>query len=112
MVESDGSTGKVEKALESKGAGVFELHLYVADMDSKSVEAIKNLKNICEDNIPGRYQLNIIDILANPALARENQIIAVPTLIKETPRPLKRLVGNMSNTERVLTGLGLCSKIS
>ncbi len=78
-------------------------------MNFKSVQAIKNIKEICEENMPGRYELDIIDIKKRPALAREKQIVAAPTLIKESPLPLKRLVGNMSDTERVLTGLGLCS---
>ncbi len=110
MVESNRSIEKVEKALKSKGTDVFVLHLYVANMNFKSVQAIKNINDICEENIPGRYQLDIIDICQQPILARENQIIAAPTLIKETPLPLRRLVGNMSDTERVLTGLGLHSK--
>lgn len=79
-------------------------------MNFKSVQAIKNIEDICEENIPGRYRLDIIDIVERPALARENQIIAAPTLIKETPLPLRRLVGNMSDTERVLKGLGFCAK--
>ena len=109
MVEPNSSNGKYEKALESKSPGVFVMHLYVANMDFKSVQAIRNIKEICEENIPGRYKLDIIDILERPALARENQIIAAPTLIKESPLPLRRLVGNMSDKVRVLAGLGVYS---
>lgn len=114
MVEPNSSQNradrdKYEKALASKGTGVFVLHLYVADLDFKSVQAIKNIKEICEENIPGQYKLDIIDILKQPAFARENQIIGVPTLIKETPIPLKRLVGSMSDKARVLAGLGMHS---
>lgn len=100
---------KYEKALESKSPDVFVLCLYVSNMSFKSVQAITNIKKICEENISGRYKLDIIDIRMRPAVAREKQIIAAPTLIKESPLPLRRLVGTMSNTERVLTGLGLCS---
>ncbi len=114
MVEPNSSKSradkdKYEKTLESKGTGEFILHLYVTNSDFKSVQAIRNIKEICEENIPGRYELDIIDILERPALARENQIIAAPTLIKETPQPLKRLVGNMSDKARVLAGLGVHS---
>ena len=98
-----------EKAPKSGNISIFVLHLYVANMDFKSVQAIKNIKEICEENIPGQYKLDIIDILKQPALAREKQIIAVPTLIKESPLPMKRLIGSMSDKMRVLTGLGVCS---
>ncbi len=101
---------KSEKVQKGRSNDEFVLHLYVANRDFKSVQAIKNIEDICEENIPGHYQLDIIDICKSPELARENQIIAAPTLIKETPLPLRRLVGNMSDIERVLTGLGLCSK--
>ncbi len=101
---------KSEKTLNNKTTDIFVLHLYVANMNFKSVQAIENIEDICEKNLSGHYRLDIIDICQSPALARENQIIAAPTLIKETPLPLRRLVGNMSNTERVLTGLGICSK--
>ncbi len=113
MVEPDSSKGGAnkymsEKSLESKGTNVFVLHLFIASMDFKSVQAIRNIRDICEENMPGRYNLDIIDIHEHPTLARDNQIIAAPTLIKESPLPLKRLVGNFSDTERVLSGLGLC----
>ncbi len=114
MVEPNSSqeprdNDKYEKALKSKSPDIFILCLYVSNMSFKSVQAIQNIKKICEENVPGRYKLDIIDIRTHPAIAREKQIIAAPTLIKESPSPLRRLVGNMSNTERVLTGLGLCS---
>jgi circadian clock protein KaiB len=97
----------LEKVLESKNEEKYILRLYVVDMSLKSIQAIKNIKCICEENLQDRYQLNIIDICQQPALARENQIIAAPTLIKESPLPLRRIIGNMSNTERVLIGLDL-----
>lgn len=100
---------KTEKALKRKGTDEFVLHLYVANRDFKSVQAIKNIEDICEKNIPGRYQLDIIDICQQPALARKNQIVAAPTLIKELPPPISKLVGSMSDEERVLVGLDLRS---
>ncbi len=114
MAEPNSPKDKIEKdkhdrALESKSTDRLILHLYVANMNFKSVQAIENIKAICEENIPGQYDLDIIDILEHPAIAREKQIIAAPTLIKETPMPLRRLVGNMSDRARVLTGLGLPS---
>lgn len=106
MVELSGSRDMTEdmteehpgKGLERGSSGEFLLNLYVVDMNLNSIQAIKNIKDICEENPLGRYKINIIDILEHPALARENQIIAAPTLIKEAPMPLKRLVGNMSDT--------------
>jgi circadian clock protein KaiB len=116
MAESNGAMDKIgkdscKKALNSRSTDEFVLHLFVANNSFLSVQAIKNIKDICEKNIPSRYRLDIIDILERPSLARENQIIAAPTLIKESPLPQRRLVGNMSDIERVLTGLGLPSKI-
>jgi circadian clock protein KaiB len=80
MAEPNGVIDKVEKALKD----LFVLHLYVANMDSKSVQAIKNIKDICEEKIPGRYRLDIIDIYKRPGQDGENQIIAAPTLLKES----------------------------
>jgi circadian clock protein KaiB len=94
---------------ESNSANKLILHLYIVNKDFKSVQAIKNVKEICEESFPKRYKLDIIDILKQPALARENQIMAAPTLIKESPLPLKRLVGNMSDRVRVSSGLELHS---
>ncbi len=105
-----GGKDKSEKALKSKGSDVFILRLYVASMSFKSIQAIKNFNDICEESMSGQYDLDIIDISEQPALAREKQIVAMPTLIKETPLPLRRLVGNMSDKKRVLTGLGICSE--
>jgi circadian clock protein KaiB len=106
MDELNGST-KFKKVLKDRRMENYVLHLYVKDMSLKSVQAIENIEHICEENLQGHYQLDVIDICEQPILARESQIIATPTLIKESPLPLRRLVGNMSNTERVLVGLGL-----
>ncbi len=86
---------------------VWDLRLYVAGQTPKSVTALANLKDICENYLSGKYRIEVIDIYQNPVLAKGEQIIATPTLIKKLPLPLRRLIGDMSNTERVLVGLDL-----
>ncbi|MDT8375273.1 MAG: circadian clock protein KaiB [Mariprofundaceae bacterium] len=88
----------------------YILKLYVAGQSPKSVNAIANLKNICEENLHGRYELEVIDLYQQPQLAQGDQIIAVPTLIRKLPPPLRRIIGDLSNTERVLVGLDIRSK--
>jgi circadian clock protein KaiB len=88
----------------------YVLRLYVAGQTPKSVLAITNIKTICEENLKGRYVLDVIDLYQQPQLAQGEQIIAVPTLIKKLPPPLRRIIGDMSNTERVLVGLDLRKK--
>jgi len=85
----------------------YLLRLYVTGMTPQSVTAIDNLKEICEEHLKGRYNLEVIDLYKNPALAAGEQIIAAPTLIKKLPLPLRRIIGDMSNTDRVLVGLDL-----
>ena len=85
----------------------YILRLYVAGQTPKSVDAITNINKICEENLKGRYMLDVIDLYQQPQLAQGEQIIAVPTLIKKLPPPLRRIIGDMSNTERVLVGLDL-----
>jgi circadian clock protein KaiB len=85
----------------------YVLRLYVAGQTPKSVRAITNIRKICEENLKGRYVLDVIDLYQQPQLAQGEQIIAVPTLIRELPLPLRRIIGDMSNTERVLIGLNL-----
>ncbi len=82
-----------------------ELRLYVAGQTSRSLAAIDNLKRICEKNLKGRYTIEVIDLVQNPQLARADQIVAIPTLVKELPPPLRRIIGDLSNSERVLIGL-------
>lgn len=83
------------------------LKLYVAGVTPRSSEAIKNLKLICETNVPGRYVIEIIDLLKNPQLAEGDQIIAVPTLVRKLPAPIRKILGDLSNTEKVLIGLNM-----
>jgi circadian clock protein KaiB len=84
---------------------VWELRLYVAGQTPKCLTAIANLKRICEEHLPGQYQLEVIDLLENPKLAREHQILAIPTLVRKLPTPLRKIIGDLSNRERVLLGL-------
>src|SRR5438309_1098426 len=85
----------------------MELRLYVAGQTPRSVKSIENLKRLCEEHLKGRYELEVIDIYQQPGMASENQIIAAPTLIKKLPLPLRRLVGDFSNADRVVVGLDL-----
>jgi circadian clock protein KaiB len=85
----------------------FVLFLYVAGMTQKSVRALANLKQICESNLAGRYQIEVVDLLENPQLAAGKQIVAVPTLVRMLPPPIKKIIGDLSDTERVLVGLNL-----
>jgi circadian clock protein KaiB len=85
----------------------WELRLYVAGQTPKSLAAFANLKTICEAHLKGKYRIEVIDLLANPELARADQIVAVPTLIRKLPPPVKRLIGDLSNKERTLVGMEL-----
>jgi circadian clock protein KaiB len=85
----------------------WTLRLYVAGQTPKSVRAFANLKKICEEHLAGRYRVEVIDLLENPTLARGDQILAIPTLVRRLPVPIKKIIGDLSNTERVLIGLDL-----
>lgn len=83
----------------------WKLRLYVAGQTAKSLAAFANLKRICEEHIPGQYHIEIIDLLKNPTLAKGDQILAIPTLVRKLPHPIRKIIGDLSNTERVLVGL-------
>jgi circadian clock protein KaiB len=85
----------------------WELRLYVAGQTAKSVTAFANLKKICEEHLPGKYNIEVVDLLKNPTLAKGDQILAVPTLVRKLPVPIRKILGDLSNTERVLVGLDL-----
>jgi circadian clock protein KaiB len=85
----------------------YNLRLYVAGQTPKSIAAIANLKKICEQHLSGRYDIEVIDLMKNPALAQRHQIVAIPTLIRQLPEPLKRIIGDLSNSEKVLVGLNI-----
>ena len=86
---------------------LWELRLYVAGMTPTSIRAFENLKKLCEEHLHGLYSIQVIDLLERPMLARGDQIIAVPTLVRRLPTPVKKIIGDLSNTERVLVGLDL-----
>ena len=90
-------------------AGHYNLRLYVAGQTPKSLAAISNLKTICEEHLAGMYTIEVIDLLLKPQLAAGDQILAVPTLVRRLPPPIKRIIGNLSDTERVLVGLDIRS---
>jgi circadian clock protein KaiB len=93
---------------ESKIPGeTWKLRLYVAGQTPNSLTAFENLKKICQEHLEGKYTIEVIDLVANPQLAKGDQIIAVPTLIRKLPTPVKKIIGNLSNTEKVLVGLDL-----
>lgn len=83
------------------------LRLYVAGQTPKSLRAFANLSRICEEHLAGRYQIEVIDLLENPGLAAGEQIVAIPTLVRELPEPVRKIIGDLSNTERTLVGLDL-----
>lgn len=87
--------------------GVYILRLYVAGQTRKSLTAFANLKKICEEHLGGRYKIEIVDLLENPQLAKGDQILAIPTLVRRLSPPIKKIIGDLSNTERVLVGLDL-----
>jgi len=90
-------------------AGHYNLRLYVAGQTPKSLAAISNLKKICEEHLAGMYTIEVIDLLIKPQLAAGDQILAVPTLVRRLPPPIKRIIGDLSNSERVLVGLDIQS---
>jgi circadian clock protein KaiB len=99
------------KAMRPKKAKVetWQLRLYTAGQSPKSVAAYANLKRLCEEHLKGRYMIEVIDLTRNPQLAAGDQIVAIPTLVRKLPEPLRRIVGDLSNTERTLVGLQLRS---
>jgi circadian clock protein KaiB len=84
---------------------VIELRLYIAGQTRKSIAALTNLRRICEEHLAGRYRVEVIDLLENPARAQHDQILAIPTLVRRLPEPIRRIIGDLSNSERVLVGL-------
>lgn len=85
----------------------WDLRLYTAGQTPKSMAAIRNLKRICEEHLPGRYHIEVIDLMANPRLAKDDQIVAIPTLVRKLPDPLRKIVGDLSDESRTLVGLQL-----
>ncbi|HEY3451606.1 MAG TPA: circadian clock KaiB family protein [Myxococcales bacterium] len=100
-----GTAGKEKRS--PKAEAQWELRLYIAGQTQKSVTALANLTRICEEHVKGKYRIEVIDLLKNPRLARGDQILALPTLVRKLPQPIKKIIGDLSNEERVLVGLDL-----
>jgi len=96
---------RLERGTKKKGPKKYVLHLYVAGLSPRSQKAIENIRKICDERLKGRCELVIQDIYKNPIIAKDGQILCAPTLIKELPLPLRRFVGDMSNTDKLLLGL-------
>ena len=92
---------------EAQDGGTYNLRLYVAGQTPKSIAAFANLKKLCEEYLPGRYKIEVIDLVENPQLAAGDQILALPTLVRRLPSPLKRIIGNLSDKEKFLVGMDI-----
>lgn len=102
--------GDFDDAVAQKSQATYRLRLYVTGTTPRSVRAISNIKQICAEHLKGRFELEVIDIYQKPQMVKKKQIVALPTLIKELPSPLRRFVGDLSDTERVLVNLDLIEK--
>jgi len=100
--KAEGDSGKAPE--------FWDLRLYVAGQTPKSLAAISNLKRICEEKLTGRYRIEVLDLMQNPKLARDHQIVAIPTLVKKLPEPFRKIIGDLSNRERTLVGLQLLER--
>lgn len=100
-------TAAKHKSTESPS---YDLRLYVAGQTPRSTKAFANLKRICEEHLAGRYRIEVVDLLIDPHLAKGDQILAVPTLVRKLPSPVRKIIGDLSNTENVLVGLDLRSR--
>jgi len=98
---------QVSRSAAAPAAAMYQLRLYVAGQTPKSILAFTNLKQICEDHLQGRYEIEVVDLMQNPQLAQGDQILALPTLVRRLPEPIKKIIGDLSNTDRVLVGLDL-----
>ena len=111
MTTKPRKTGTLGKVKEPAGASsdnvLWDLRLYVAGRTPKSVEAIENLKRLCEQYLKGKYRLEVVDLVEQPQLAKGDQILAVPTLVRKLPQPIKKIIGDLSDIQRVLVGLDL-----
>jgi len=93
--------------LAEESGEFWELRLYTAGQTPRSITAFANLKKICEEHMAGKYHIEVIDLLVNPQLAKGDQILAIPTLVRKLPEPIRKIIGDLSNTEKVLVGLDL-----
>ena len=107
MNTGDVSGGQPAGPAKNVDGVIFDLRLYTAGQSPKSILAIENLHRVCDEHLPGRFRIDIIDLLENPELARAAEIIAVPTLVRRLPLPIRTIIGDLSDTDRVLVGLRL-----
>ena len=107
VVSDAASVGSDAGSIRHEETQRWELRLYIAGQTPKSVTAFANLKRLCEEHLAGRYKIEVIDLMQQPQLAAGDQIVAIPTLVRRLPEPLRRIVGDLSNTERTLVGLQL-----
>jgi circadian clock protein KaiB len=105
------SPGKEKQTKTNTPEEIWILRLYVAGQTQKSITAFANLKKICEEHLAEKYRIEVIDLLKNPQLAKGDQIVAIPTLVRKLPEPLKKIIGDLANTERVLVGLDIRSAV-
>jgi len=110
MDEPKNKLEEFEKALQDRAQQRYVLRLYVAGMTPRAMESITSIKKICEEHLQGRYEIEVIDIYQHPELAKERQVVAAPTLIKEPPLPLRKFIGRLSEVERILKGLDIQPK--
>ena len=101
------SKAKNAAATKASGHETWDLRLYVAGQTPRAITAFTNLKKLCDEHLAGQYRIKVIDLLKNPQLARGDQILAVPTLVRKLPEPVRKIIGDLSNTEKVLVGLDL-----
>jgi circadian clock protein KaiB len=99
--------GKLQNKAAGKDGGRIHLRLYVAGQTPRSLAAMANLKEVCEERVPGRYKIELIDLLKKPQLASGDQILAVPTLVRKLPEPIRKIIGDLSNKEKLLVGLNI-----
>jgi len=111
MAKAEKTSKVFEHALKKSAKEKYHLRLYVAGTTPRSLTAVANIKKICEEHLQGRYDLEVIDIYQQPTLAKGEQIIAAPTLIKKLPLPLRKFIGDMADQERILVGLDLKPKV-
>jgi circadian clock protein KaiB len=103
--QEDGHKHTDEMEAAAPGGEFWDLKLYVAGQTPKSIAAVANLKKLCDEHLAGRYRVEVIDLVKNPQLARSDQILAIPTLVRHLPEPMRKIIGDLSNQERVLVGL-------
>jgi circadian clock protein KaiB len=108
--EPENSLTEFEEAVKQKASEKYVLRLFISGMTPKSVQAIDNLKKICEEELSGNYSLEIVDVSQQPQRIRKEDVIATPTLIKELPKPIRRIIGDLSDKERILVALNITSK--